>query len=40
LDTIQRIAARVIYKAPRDAGHSEPILKALGIESLEKRRSQ
>ena len=38
LDTIQRIAARVIYKAPRDA-HSEPILEALGIESLEKRRS-
>ena len=39
LDTIQRIAARVIHRAPRQA-HSEPLLKALNLEPLEERRDE
>ena len=38
LDTIQRIAARVIHNTPRDA-HSEPLLLALGLEPLDSRRA-
>jgi Reverse transcriptase (RNA-dependent DNA polymerase) len=38
LDVIQKIASRIISGAPRDA-HSEPLLSALGLESLESRRN-
>ena len=38
LDTIQRIAARIIHGVPRDA-HSEPLLRALRLEPLEERRT-
>jgi hypothetical protein len=38
LDVIQKIASRIISGAPRDA-HSEPLLRALGLESLESRRN-
>jgi hypothetical protein len=38
LDTVQKIASRVICCVPRDA-HSEPLLKALGLDSLELRRN-
>ena len=38
LDTVQRIAARVICQMPRDT-HSEPLLKMLQLESLSSRRA-
>jgi len=38
LDTVQRKAARIICRAPRDC-HSAPLLELLGLESLEIRRS-
>jgi Reverse transcriptase (RNA-dependent DNA polymerase) len=37
LDTVQKIAARIICGAPRDA-HSEPLLQALRLDTLESRR--
>jgi len=39
LDTIQRIAARVIFQAQRDA-HSQPLLDALQLDSLWERRNR
>jgi len=38
LDTVQKIASRIISHAPRLA-HSEPLLKSLKLETLEDRRS-
>jgi hypothetical protein len=38
LDTIQRIASRIISGSPSDA-HSEPLLRSLRLDSLEKRRT-
>ena len=38
LDTVQKKASRVICRVPRDA-HSEPLLTALRLESLESRRN-
>ena len=38
-DTIQRIAARVIFNVPRDA-HSEPLLNALNLQPLSERRNE
>jgi len=37
LDTIQKIASRVICDAPRDA-HAAPLLQELGLDPLETRR--
>src|SRR6266568_4626462 len=39
LDTIQRIASRVVCAVPRDA-HAAPLLQALQLESLEARRTR
>jgi hypothetical protein len=39
LDTIQRIAARIICGLPRDA-HAAPLLQVLGLNSLEHRRNE
>jgi Reverse transcriptase (RNA-dependent DNA polymerase) len=39
LDTIQRIASRIICGVPRDA-HSAPLMLTLQLEPLEKRRSE
>lgn len=38
LDTIQKIASRIILRAPRNA-HSAPLQKTLGLDSLEIRRT-
>jgi len=38
LDTIQRKAARIILNVPSDS-HSEPLLKQLGLSSLQDRRA-
>ena len=38
LDTVQRIASRVICRVPRDT-HSEPLLTALRLDSLEAQRN-
>ena len=39
LDRVQKKASRIILHAPRDA-HSEPLQKALKLESLETRRQK
>ena len=39
LDTIQRIAARIIYEVPRDT-HAEPLLIFLQLDHLGDRREQ
>ena len=39
LDVIQRIAARIIFRLPRDV-HSGPLLEELQLEDLGKRRSR
>jgi len=39
LDTIQRIASRVVCAVPRDA-HAAPLLKTLQLDSLESRRTR
>ena len=38
LDTVQKKASRVICRVPRDR-HSEPLLKALGLDPLKLRRN-
>jgi len=38
IDTVQKIASRIICRVPRDT-HSEPLLKDLELESLESRRN-
>ena len=38
IDTVQKIASRIICRVPRYT-HSEPLLKDLGLESLESRRN-
>ena len=39
LDTIQKVASRVIYRVLRDT-HSEPLLAALRLDTLESRRNE
>ena len=39
LDTIQKVASRVIYRVPRDT-HSKPLLAALRLDTLESRRNE
>ena len=39
LETVQKIAARIISNAPRDA-HAAPIIEALGLQSLHDRRKK
>ena len=39
LDTIQKIASRIVTHAPR-LSHSEPLIKAFQLESISSRRTQ
>lgn len=39
LETVQKIAARIICEVPRDS-HAEPLLRALKLDSLDSRRAE